>query len=133
MQISSLLIDQLPKRLPDVSFRIGSIPDAVVVFPAAHPGFGDVEVYDDGDELTVNIGNFTHSHFSNYSDASDVEKAKEIVESTLSFLSDIFKDHLVFWGSHKSGGGGFHRDEAPNRVLPPDGSLYVWSGPYGDG
>ena len=133
MQISSLLIDQIPTRLPGVSFRAGNTPDAVVVFPAAHPDFGNVEIYDDGDELTVYVGNFTHSHFSNYSDASDAEKAKEIVDSTISFLSDIFKDHLVFWGSHNSRGGGLRRDELPNPGFSTKGPLYVWSGPCGDG
>jgi hypothetical protein len=33
--------------------------DGTVVFPAAHPEVGDVEFHNDGDELTVVLGNFT--------------------------------------------------------------------------
>ena len=127
----SRLIPELRARFPDRAFAPGSQPDRAVVYPAQHPEVGAIEIMDDGDELTIYLGTFTHCHMSNYDDAPEEEKAKEIVESTVAFLGEIFGDRVVFWGSHKDGGGTCHVS-IPNRY-PAGQRLFVWSGPYSAG
>lgn len=66
----------------------------------------NIEIHDDGDELTLYLGKFTHLHISNYDDQlNEEQKAQEIVRDTVAFLSDVFDDEVVFWGSHRGGGG----------------------------
>ncbi len=72
------------------------------MFPAVHPAVGNLEIYDDGNELTLVAGNFTHGHFSNYDENLSVDqKESAIVDAVVSFLEDLFADRVVLWG-HKS-------------------------------
>jgi hypothetical protein len=55
-----------------------------------HPEFGDVLIYDDGDELTAYIGKFTHGHFSNFDSKLEEEaREQEIIDDVLNFLDAL--------------------------------------------
>jgi hypothetical protein len=128
--LTDRLLPLLQKRFPNRGLRLGIPPHACAVFPAVHPEVGDVEIYDDGDELTLVAGNFTHSHFSKYNfdgEYSDDLKEKEIVEEVATFLNDLFSDRVVLWGSHQGGGGWYypHHGNTDQRHQ----NEYVWSGP----
>jgi hypothetical protein len=99
-----------------------------VTFPAKHSDVGDVEIHDDGDEITLIAGNFTHGHFSNYDDIPQKEKEKEIAEDVVDFLSRLFADQVVLWGSHK-GGGGWRVILDDNDDSLTHHKEFVWSGP----
>ena len=95
-----------------------------------HPDVGDIQIYDDGDELTVVAGNFTHGHFSNYDDKLTVEqRTEEISDDVMSFLESLFADHIVLWGSHESGGGWYHIEQDSTAFSAQEEKKYVWSGP----
>ncbi len=83
-----------------------------MTFPAVHADVGDIQIYDDGDEITVVAGNFTHGHFSNYEDISEEESERMIAENVADFLEKLFSDKVVLLGSHKGGG--------ECRVVDPD-------------
>lgn len=125
--ISEVLIPKLHERFSERGLCITK-PPACAVFPAIHPAVGDIEIFDDGDELTVVAGNFTHSHFSNYDDKlSEEEKAERIADDVVKFLEEMFADQIVMWGSHL-GCGGWHRRGRKSfwqKVI----RQYVWSGP----
>jgi hypothetical protein len=46
--IAEKLIPRLKERFPDRPMKIGSPPEAIAVFAAAHPDVGDVQIFDDG-------------------------------------------------------------------------------------
>jgi hypothetical protein len=101
--------------------------EAAVVFLAAHRDVGDIEIQDDGNELTVTVGKFTHTHFANYDEGiSDSERAERIVNDLVAFLEDVFADRVEFFGSHRTGGG------FRPRGAESGSDLYVWSGPIAD-
>lgn len=109
-----------------------------IVFPSKHPEVGPIEIYDDGDEITIVVGTFTHGHFANYDDGiSESERQDAIVKQTIEFLEAVFADQVVFWGSHETGGGWYHRDtDRRQTVVPVDcigvdtpSKEFVWSGP----
>jgi hypothetical protein len=128
--ISAKLIPKLQLRFPGRGLRIDSPPSPCVVFPAAHSDVGDIEIYDDGDELTLVAANFTHGHFSNYDDAlSPEQKAERISDAVVSFLEEVFAEKVVFWGSHKDGGGWYNVCEDSSAFWAKDEKWYVWSGP----
>jgi hypothetical protein len=111
--------------------RTGASP--FVVFPAIHPEVGDIELCDDGDELTVYVGKFTHAHFDNHDQGiSDTERAERICHSVLSFLDDIFADRIEMYGSHLGGGGTRLRAGQTRGTLSKmsfGSKTHVWSGP----
>src|SRR5262249_32508638 len=115
-------------HLPDRGLRIGSSPPPCAVFPAVHPDVGDIQIYDDGDELTVVLGNFTHGHFANYEDNLAIEqKAEKVTEDVVAFLKALFADQIILWGSHERGGGWSGRSDRSD--CEEDVPQYVWSGP----
>ena len=127
--ISTVLIPKLQHRFPGRGLVVGSPPSPCAVFPAIHPEVGDVQIYDDGDELTLVAGNFTHGHFSNYDNTLLPEqKAEEIVQDVLNFLEALFADRVVLWGSHERSGGWYFRG-GDGSAWATDANKYIWSGP----
>lgn len=126
--IRDYLLPLLEERFPQ---RFTIAPEGMepcVTFPARHPEVGDVEIHDEGDEVTLVAGLFTHGHFSNYEDVPLAEREREIAEDVVDFLSKLFADQVVLWGSHMGGGGWLVIDPADfDARTYPNG--YVWSGP----
>ena len=129
--ISDRLLPALKRHFPEHDFTIGETPQPCAIFSAIHPEVGNIEIHDDGDELTVYLGNFTHIHFSNYEEKlTEQQAANQIVEDAVTFLVELFQDRVVLWGSHKGGGGCYKRDQKSGRKGTKE---YVWSGPLCDG
>jgi len=126
--LSAKLIPRLLARFPNRDLRIHAGKRPKVSFRAAHPDVGDLEIYDDDDELTIAVGRLTHGHFSpsNYAAPQDAREV-EVIERVMAFLEEVFSDQVEFWSSDKA--GGWHpRGEAP--IVPrPKARRYTWSGP----
>jgi hypothetical protein len=97
-----------------------------------------VEVDDAG--VVVGVEGMWHGHF-------DQGAPEEIVEATMRFLDDLFRDRIVVWVTHRDGspaaGGCFYRVAAEMPAIdsgvphdrrrrdPPAGSrAATWSGPW---
>jgi len=129
--ITEKLIPRLRERFADRPMKLGAPPEAIAVFAAAHPDVGDVQIFDDGSEVTLVAGNFTHGHFSDF-DSETTEQAEEnIVENVIEFLDRLFADQVVLWGSHRGSGGWYSRDRDSSEFAK--GPRYVWSGPLTGG
>jgi hypothetical protein len=127
--ISDILIPKLQERFVGRGMRVASPPSPCALFPAEHPDVGEIQIYDDGSEVTLVAGNFTHGHFSNYDDELSVDqKAEQISGEVVTFLDALFADRIVLWGSHKQGGGWCHLDHSSS-AHGPEQKKYVWSGP----
>ena len=103
--------------------KFGGTDGPLVIFPAAHPEVGDVEIHDNGADIIVSIGRLTHEHFP--VDGDDV----------IVFLEQLFADRIELFCSGSRGGW---RPRGPK----PRGRIskflfgrrtYVWSGPLADG
>jgi len=132
LSLGERLMQMINTRLPNQPRTVGGSHAAVVVFSSANPDVGDIEIYDDGEELTVLVGKFTHTHFGNYDTTlSSQQRVERIAEDVVSFLEDVFADRIEFFGSH-IGAGGFRRREHPRGLLSKlifGRKTYVWSGP----
>lgn len=133
--IFDYLIPKLEKVFPNRGLKVDK-SEGHAVFPAIHPSFGDLEIHDDGEEITIYAGNFTHGHFSNYEDGlSPEEAAKKISERVIAFLEATFADKMVFWGSNTGAGGWGELSDSLKRIFENHGvtadfkKKYVWSGP----
>ena len=123
---------RLRERFPELrTFYSSERPNSLVI-PAKHPEFGDIEIDDDGNELTMFIGKFTHCHLDGYGESSSEDQRADIaVERAVDLLDRIFRDQIVCWGSNQASGGFFDREARSESARQPEGPLYVWSGPYG--
>lgn len=128
MTISQKLIPRLLARFPDRHLRVHQGTQPAATFPAVHPEVGDLRVDDDGDELTIIVGELTHGHFTprNYQTPSQ-EKEEELMERVMEFLDEVFADQIEFWTADRA--GGWHaRGEEPLGQWPHR-RKFVWSGP----
>jgi hypothetical protein len=120
------LIPRLEERFPQQF----SVTKAGAIFPAKHSEVGGVEIVDDGDEITVCVGNFTHVHFANYDSSKGLDQAaKRVADDVVAFLIRLFSDHVVLWGSLSGRGGTYERGTKPSIFSFKRGQEYVWSGP----
>jgi hypothetical protein len=126
--IRDFLLPLLTERFPGRFIAAEPGVEPCVTFPAKHSQVGDVQINDDGDEITLIAGRFTHGHFSNYDEIPVEEKEKVIAEDVADFLDKLLSDQVVLWGSHE-GGGGWRVVDAASSDKPKRRSEYVWSGP----
>ena len=131
--LTDRLIATLQSRLPQQPMNVGGAGGVVVVFRAAHSDVGDIEVHDNGDELIVMVGSFTHTHFSSYDHGLSIsERAQRIADDVVAFLEDVFSDRIEFFGSDTGAGGWRKRRPQKRGILSKlvfGGKTYVWSGP----
>jgi hypothetical protein len=127
--IAEYLLPKLQQRFPNRGLKAGVPPEPCAAFPAAHPEVGNIEICDDGDELTVYVGELSHGHFSNYDDNLTADQKAEIIaEKVAEFLEDLFADRIVIWRSFGGSGGWYHVGHAGLAKIIPK-TKFVWSGP----
>jgi hypothetical protein len=128
--ILEALVTQVHARFPDQRARFVAGTDPKLIIEPVHPDFGQVQIVPYGEELILFAGHFTHGHFACYTEGlSEVEKGREIVETTLDFLGAMFEDEVVFWGGHHRSGGWYRRDVRGGLDPKHGDHQYVWSGP----
>ncbi len=114
--LANVVTDYLEKRISDKMERV-EIKEGNSLFlriVAEASDFGDIELYDDGDEVTIIFGRFTHSHYNNYDDIPQEEKELRIAEDVFEALDATLNDRYEFWGAHE-GPGGFRDVEYVNK------------------
>ena len=126
--LSEKLIARLSARFPNRRLRLHQGKQPVASFPAAHPEVGDLHIDDDGDELTISVGQLTHGHFSPITYQTPSQKSdEEIIERLIAFLDEVFNDQIEFWTAGRM--GGWHPRGAEPSVQRPNMRRFVWSGP----
>jgi hypothetical protein len=126
--MSDKLIPKLLACFPGRGLRLHQGQQPVASFPAAHPEVGDLQIYDDDDELTISVGSVTHGHFSPNNYQEPIEKRQEeVINRVMEFLDAVFKDQVEFWSVGKMGGWNPRGQEPVLRSS--DARTYVWSGP----
>jgi hypothetical protein len=96
--LSDKLIPKLLACFPDRDLRLHQGNQPVASFPEAHPEVGDLQIYDDEDELTISVGSLTHGHFSPNNYQEPLEKREEdVINRVMEFLDAVFKDQVEFW------------------------------------
>jgi hypothetical protein len=96
----------------------------------AHPDVGGVTIADDGNEVTVYVGEITHGHFGCYDEGLTRAEAEELVaDDVAAFLDALFADRVLLWRA--GGTGGWEVQDEPVRKAPSetDRRCFVWSGP----
>jgi hypothetical protein len=129
--IRERLLPELRKRFGDRPFQYSQPPDPIARLDSGRSEIGELQVYDDGDEVTVAIHEISHGHFNLYEEGiPEAERVEWIVKSVLSFLEALFADRVLLFRSPNRRMGGWRVLDAPvENVDSGDGQEYfVWSG-----
>jgi hypothetical protein len=105
--------------------------------PAVHPKVGDLQVWDDEEELTIGVGEHHHNHYSlyMYSDLPSSEAEDRVVEDALSFLRELFAHQVVLglsWdGTRLKWSHTYHLGEDEKATFQGAAGYeeYFWTGP----
>jgi hypothetical protein len=130
MMLEKLLAD-LVRKFPEQQCRIEKEPTPRLVIPPKYVEFGEIEITQEGDELILVAGKFTHSHFACYAErVSADEKVMDIIDNVADFLSATFADQVIFWGGHRQTGGWYRIDlDGDSQLRTDNGDQFLWSKP----
>lgn len=129
------LIKILEQKFGKDKFSIGSGDEPAITFLAAHPAVGDLQIWDDGCEAIVGIGEITHGHFSCFQEnITQDEIEQEVAESVADFVEDMLADKFRLWRSKSGGAGGWQWIDSASESNPmsdfeKDADYFLWSGP----
>lgn len=84
-------IQGAPRKL-----RYSNGPPPAATITAKHEAVGDITIYDDGDELTIDIGHKHHTHVSsyNYDQFPDAERLNMVARDAAEFVNDVMCDRV---------------------------------------
>jgi hypothetical protein len=109
----------------------------IICFTPPCANVGEMIVYFDDGEITVDIENITHCHFTPY-EAGETYPANTIEDCArraASYVYDVLKDQRVLW-RYPNGAGGTYLvgPEDGDNSDPPleeeDVEKFLWSGPF---
>ena len=128
--LAELLATELGKRFAERGLILNPQSRPTATIPPKHHTWTPIQVFDDGDEVTVFFGGFTHVHFGNYDDGlTPAEREGRIVADVVAFLDDVFADKVEFFGTRFGGGCRPRGSQGKwSRRLFGD-EAFVWSGP----
>ena len=81
---------------PSLSIMFADGPPPTVIIPAKHQLVGSISVYDDCDELTIEVGEKHHTHISgyNYGSYPEEERLEVVARNAAEFVDDIMSDRV---------------------------------------
>ena len=123
----------LRHRLPNLEWVEDFSDRLIIRIPAHNPETGAITVWLDGDEVTVGIGEYFHTHFEAYlteqAELTQTERERRAAARAAAFIADFMADEIVLRiGRGGRNAGTFHRaikEEPPG----PEQMDYLWSGP----
>jgi hypothetical protein len=127
------LIAAIKESFPSLPFLFSQSSNPVAKLQPPFAGIGTLDIYDDGEEATVDITEVTHGHFNPYdASLSEEQRDRQIVEDVISFLRALFADRVLLFRTPGRGIGGWVRlDVSPEPPTFDAGREYfLWSGPY---
>ena len=128
--INDYLIPQIKERFPNLAFSFDKSPQPVATLQSPCLALGELQILDDGDEVTIYFVNATHGHFGSYDDKlNSTEREKQIADDVIGFLDSLFQDKVVIWRALGGMAGGW-RVLQPDEKVPAPSALkkqFLWS------
>jgi hypothetical protein len=77
-------------------FKYVHEPQPAATIPAQHEAVGGITIYDDGDELTIEIGHKHHTHVScyNYERFPEADRLNLVARDAAQFVDDVMCDRV---------------------------------------
>ncbi|MHB8900127.1 MAG: hypothetical protein ACYC6Y_15365 [Thermoguttaceae bacterium] len=128
--IQERLVAAIRSAFPDREFRFSDSGQPMASIASPCERLGEVAIYDDGDEVMVELTGATRSHFACYDEHLSREgKEERICADVIAFLEALFADRVVVWCVAGGLAGGWRMltrgEELPKRSLVR--RQFVWS------
>ena len=122
---------------PNVQYDATIVDRLFFRVPAVHPAVGDLRIWDEGEELTLGIGDQHHEHHSlyMYSDKAPNDAEDLVVEHTIDVVRALFEEKLILgfcWDGDRLKWTSTHRSdytESPDDHGGIGYEEFTWRGP----
>lgn len=129
----NILTSELKRCFQKIIFEFGGEDDIIATIPPIHQSWEPIIICDDGVEVTVYYGDFTHEHYGYYGEESDPELvAQSVAIDVIETMKLVFDDQIEFFKFR--GGGGYRRRGTQgklSKILFGKNGV-VWSGDVRD-
>ena len=126
--LSKIFLADLENYIPDCHKFIVESDRLELIIPAKNQKTGELHIWLDGDEITIGVGQFFHTHFDTFSNfATLTEREKDASRQANQFIQDMLADKIVIYVSEKWAGCypiGSNREI----LTKPGDKKMVWSG-----
>src|SRR5262245_30634727 len=100
------LILALKTTFPKLPFEYSGDGNVIASFPMPN-GVGSLRICDDGDEITLFLGDITHCHFSqDYLGDGKYSPEPEVCNAAIQYLKDLISDRVLFYHARDRGRDG---------------------------
>ena len=123
------LIPALKTTFPEAPFDYSGRGNDVASLPMPN-GLGKLKIFDDGDEITVFLGDVTHCHFGqDYLGDGKYSPEPEVCDVVIEYLKDLFSDRVLFYHARDRGrdGSGPVPPSEELEKIKKDCRCFVWS------
>ncbi len=129
--IRKRLLPLLKQHYPSRPFIFSEPPDPIARLPLAHPGLGELQIFDDGDEATIYLTEITHGHFNPYDITDGNARDEWIVSQVIEFLDSLFDDRVLFFRTpdRRMGGWTVFDGDLTKLHLESGREYFCWSKP----
>ncbi len=102
-KLATLLVPLLLSRFPD-RLTVDANSEPFARFRPLWDEFGPLQLFEIGDEVIVQFGNFTHIHCADVDETDDGRQIQATADQVIGYLEDTFNGRLRFF-SNRWGGG----------------------------
>jgi len=129
--IRDRLIPEIRKCFASAEISFESDSNLIARIPSIQEEVGDVVIYDDGDEATVEIDKISHGHFGADWDEK-LPSDESIAENVVDFLKALFSDQVLLYTNLNGRIAGWTRlDLLDDPIsIKEDYRYFLWSKPY---
>ena len=104
--LKQAVVRLLESEFSGLEFKANLEDDQFVTIRPVWCDFGDVSFLEEGGQLVIGWGRFTHSHIDSYQE-NHSKHIDEILDLLRHQLSSVVDDKVAFWGQSSGGSGGF--------------------------
>lgn len=126
--LSRIFLADLESYIPDCHKFIVESDRLELIIPAKSQETGKLHIWLDGDEITIGIGQYFHTHFDTYSNFPTlIERERDASLQANRFIQDVLADKVIIYISDRSAGCYSIGSKGDLLVKPGDKKM-VWSG-----
>jgi hypothetical protein len=120
--LNKLLLPRLKAKFPEQDIRVSADTPPVITIKAISADFGDIEIRDDEEEVTICYGRLTHEHIGvMYENVGTAAWAEDIVSAVVETLEGVIAERTEIWVEPDRASGAQDRGTR-------SGEVFVWSG-----
>lgn len=130
--LKQIVAFEIERQFPDMGIEWGGESgDLIATIAPAHHSWTEISVCEDGEEIIIFYGDFTHVHYGCYDDnLPEAIRAQTIAQDICKELSLVFNDQVEFFRVAYFGAGGMRRRGSQgklSRILFGRNGI-LWSG-----